>query len=214
MIIIVVLLVILFLFILLKRKKNSKEIIIKTKEIDFVQEDKQTDALLEKQDKQFKILEKAKNEIEYGNIEEGISIIEDITYNKGGIIIPGVSWPMYLAEVLYKNKMYDRCWKYLNHISLTHLDCLPKIKNMQSKICTKEKKYKDAFVFSVMSVVYTYQNSSFKPTLEVIKIQMDKKKTKVTLSISDVQLYRKIVEYINEKKSEIEIRDDLDKIIV
>ena len=214
MIIIVVLLVILFLFILLKKKKNSKEIIIKTKEIDFVQEDKQTDALLEKQDKQFKILEKAKNEIENGNIEEGISIIEDITYNKGGIIIPGVSWPMYLAEVLYKNKMYDRCWKYLNHISLTHLDCLPKIKNMQSKICTKEKKYKDAFVFSVMSVVYTYQNSSFKPTLEVIKIQMDKKMTKVTLSISDVQLYRKIVEYINEKKSEIEIRDDLDKIIV
>lgn len=214
MIIIVVLLVILFLFILLKKKKNSKEIIIKTKEIDFVQEDKQTDALLEKQDKQFKILEKAKNEIENGNIEEGISIIEDITYNKGGIIIPGVSWPMYLAEVLYKNKMYDRCWKYLNHISLTHLDCLPKIKNMQSKICTKEKKYKDAFVFSVMSVVYTYQNSSFKPTLEVIKIKMDKKKTKVTLSISDVQLYRKIVEYINEKKSEIEIRDDLDKIIV
>ena len=214
MIIIVVLLVILFLFILLKKKKNSKEIIIKTKEIDFVQEDKQTDALLEKQDKQFKILEKAKNEIENGNIEEGISIIEDITYNKGGIIIPGVSWPMYLAEVLYKNKMYDRCWKYLNHISLTHLDCLPKIKNMQSKICTKEKKYKDAFVFSVMSVVYTYQNSSFKPTLEVIKIQMDKKKTKVTLSISNVQLYRKIVEYINEKKSEIEIRDDLDKIIV
>ena len=121
---------------------------------------------------------------------------------------------MYLAEVLYKNKMYDRCWKYLNHISLTHLDCLPKIKKIQSKICTKEKKYKDAFVFSVMSVVYTYQSSSFKPTLEVIKIKMDKKMNKVKLNISEDELYQKILNYINERISEIEIRDDLSKIIV
>lgn len=183
-------------------------------ERNFEKQDKVTDALLVKQEKQFKVLEKAKKEIENGNLEEGISIIEDITYNKGGIIFPGVSWPMYLAEVLYKNKMYDRCWKYLNHISLTHLDCLPKIKTMQSKICTKEKKYKDAFVFSVMSVVYTYQNSTFKPTLEVIKIKMDKKMTKVNLIISKDEVYKKILNYINERISEIEIRDDLRKIIV
>ncbi|MBO4640761.1 MAG: hypothetical protein J5710_13505 [Treponema sp.] len=234
--IIIVLLIVCILIIFFKKKNNKSVIISKNSnsekvvrhndnqnflgeeskiqnESNFEEQDKLTDALLVKQEKQFKVLEKAKKEIENGNLEEGISIIEDITYNKGGIIFPGVSWPMYLAEVLYKNKMYDRCWKYLNHISLTHLDCFPKIKNLQSKICTKEKKYKDALFFSVMSVVYTYQNSSFIPTLEVIKIKMDKK-TKVKINISEDELYQKILNYINEKKSEIEVRDDLSKIIV
>lgn len=184
------------------------------KEIDLEKQDKLTDALLKKQEKQFKILDNAKREIENGNLEEGILTIEDITYNKGGIIFPGVSWSMYLAEVLYKNKMYDRCWKYLNHISLTHLDCLSKIKNIQSKICTKEKRYKDAFAFSVMSVVYMYQNSSFKSTLEAIRIKMDKKMSKVKLNISENELYQKILNYIGKGISEIEIRDNLSKIIV
>ena len=234
--VIIVLLIVTILFVFFK-KKNNKNVITSNNyskksvkyydnqnflkenskiqnEGNFEEQDKLTDTLLVKQEKQFKLLEKAKKEIENGNLEEGISIIEDITYNKGGIIFPGVTWPMYLAEVLYKNKMYDRCWKYLNHISLTHLDCLPKIKNMQSKICTKEKKYKDAFVFSVMSVVYTYQSSSFKPTLDVIKIKMDKKMTKVKLNILEDELYQKILNYINERISEIEIRDDLSKISV
>ena len=85
---------------------------------------------------------------------------------------------------------------------------------MQSKICTKEKKYKDAFIFSVMSVVYMYQNSSFKPTLEAIRINMDKKMSTIKLNISENELYQKILNYIGKGIAEIEIRDDLSKIIV
>ena len=135
MCVIIVLLIVCIFFISFKKKNNRKVITIENnkpvsieknfdnqnflkeeskirKELDLENQDKLTDALLKKQEKQFKILDNAKREIENSNLEEGISIIEDITYNKGGIILPGVSWPMYLAEVLYKNKMYDRCWKY------------------------------------------------------------------------------------------------------
>lgn len=120
---------------------------------------------------------------------------------------------MYLADVLYKNKMYDRCWKYLNYISLTHLDCLPKIKKLQSKICSKEKKYNDAFYFYIMSVVYSYQGSSFKPTMEIIEMKMNKNMSKVKIKISNEELFQRILNYINNQSSEMEIRDDLRKII-
>lgn len=65
-----------------------------------------------------------------------------------------------------------------------------------------------------MSVVYMYQNSSFKPTLEAIRIKMDKKMSKVKLNISENELYQKILNYIGKGISEIEIRDNLSKIIV
>ena len=236
--IIFILIIVFILFLVFKKKKNnsfeiyfankkdsSKKIIKDNQnylreeyeiqqELNIEKQDRMLDSFLKKQDKQFKVLQNARQIIENGNIEEGISIIEDITYNQGGIIFRGISWPMYLAEVLYKNKMYDRCWKYLNHISLTHLDCLPKIKNLQSKICSKEKKYNEAFFFYVMSVVYTYQGSSFKPTKDIIRMKMDKKMSKIKINISEDDLYKKIMMYINNQLSEIEIRNDLIKIIV
>ena len=236
---IVPILVVIFVVFLIFRKKNTnkieenenirkqtvKEIVKDNKnflreeykiqqEKDFEKQDRMTDSLLKRQDKQLKILEQARKKIETGNLEEGIAIIEDITYNQGGIIFPGISWPMYLADVLYKNKMYDRCWKYLNYISLTHLDCLPKIKKLQSKICSKEKKYNDAFYFYIMSVVYSYQGSSFKPTMEIIEMKMNKNMSKVKIKISNEELFQRILNYINNQSSEIEIRDDLRKIIV
>ena len=197
-----------------KRKPSNYAIQLNEKQKDFEKQDRMTDSLLKRQDKQLKILEQARKKIETANLEEGIAIIEDITYNQGGIIFPGISWPMYLADVLYKNKMYDRCWKYLNYISLTHLDCLPKIKKLQSKICSKEKKYNDAFYFYIMSVVYSYQGSSFKPTMEIIEMKMNKNMSKVKIKTSNEELFQRILNYINNQSSEIEIRDDLRKIIV
>lgn len=112
--VIIVLLIVYIFFISSKKKNNRKVITIENnkpvsieknfdnqnflreeskirKEIDLEKQDKLTDALLKKQEKQFKILDNAKREIENGNLEEGILTIEDITYNKGGIIFPGVS---------------------------------------------------------------------------------------------------------------------------
>jgi hypothetical protein len=65
-----------------------------------------------------------------------------------------------------------------------------------------------------MSVVYTYQGSSFKPTKDIIRMKMDKKMSKIKINISEDDLYKKIMMYINNQLSEIEIRNDLIKIIV
>lgn len=65
-----------------------------------------------------------------------------------------------------------------------------------------------------MSVVYSYQGSSFKPTMEIIEMKMNKNMSKVKIKTSNEELFQRILNYINNQSSEIEIRDDLRKIIV
>lgn len=121
---IVPILIIIFVVFLIFRKKNTnkieenenirkqtvKEIVKDNKnflreeykiqqEKDFEKQDRMTDSLLKRQDKQLKILEQARKKIETGNLEEGIAIIEDIIYNQGGIIFPGISWPMFYIKI-------------------------------------------------------------------------------------------------------------------
>lgn len=122
---IVPILIIIFVVFLIFRKKNTnkieenenirkqtvKEIVKDNKnflreeykiqqEKDFEKQDRMTDSLLKRQDKQLKILEQARKKIETGNLEEGIAIIEDITYNQGGIIFPGrCIWQMFYIKI-------------------------------------------------------------------------------------------------------------------
>ncbi len=76
---------------------------------------------LAKQDQQMEDFRRAIQLADEGNVEEAISIAEKIMY-EDGLLVRGVTWPFILLDLYIKNKMYNKCWKYLNFNGLIRED--------------------------------------------------------------------------------------------
>lgn len=132
---------------------------------------KDTHTILEKQDKQFFEFNKARTLAKEGMIEEAISILEKIMYEEG-LILNGVTWPFVLSEIYLKNKMYDKCWKYLNFIYSEFPIHHGKVREIQAKILNAEKKFIDALVMKMIALLIKYTSVEFKPAQDKVEQEL------------------------------------------
>lgn len=124
--------------------------------------------ILKKQDAQFELFNKAKSFAANGEIDKGIDILERIMY-KDGLLINGVKWPFILADIYYKNSMYDKCWRYLNFLSSKNIGQPQKIRDYQAKISKKEQRPLDALYSKMSCLLHKYTTVEFKPEIEKVE---------------------------------------------
>jgi hypothetical protein len=121
-----------------------------------------------KQNKQMSEFNTARVLAKEGKVNDAIEILERIMY-KDGLVIRGVGWPFILSDIYIKNKMYDKCWKYLDYLSVEHIASCDKIREIQAKILKIEKKFLDALAMKMAYLLYKYTSVGFKPTLEKVE---------------------------------------------
>lgn len=174
---------------------------------------KDLNANLKKQDKQIAEINKATTLEKEGKIDEAIGILERIMY-KEGLLINGVKWPFILSEIYIKNKMYDKCWKYLSFIYTEFPTHHGKIREIQAKILKAEKKYLDALVMKMVSLLIKYTSVEFKLSQDKVEQELNVyiKNAKLLDKKNDLlALYNKHITF--KKFNESLFRDEFKNIV-
>ncbi|MBC3797151.1 hypothetical protein [Acetobacterium tundrae] len=113
-------------------------------------------------------LERLKKETQFsketGDVQKLIEVYEDVLLNEG-LCFNGKGYYINLAELYYKTGQLDKAWGYLNKIGVEHPELISKIRDFQSKVLRKEKKYQDALLFQIISL---YCQRGFHCPLELI----------------------------------------------
>lgn len=168
---------------------------------------------LKKQDAQFELFNKAKALASDGEVDKSINILEKIMY-KDGLLLNGVKWPFVLADLYYKNGMYDKCWKYLNFLSSKNIGQPQKIRDYQAKISKKEQRPLDALYSKMSSLLHKYRVVEFKPDSEKLKndlIPFIKKAGMIGREKDFIELYNTYI--ISSPFNETSFREDFKKTI-
>jgi hypothetical protein len=168
---------------------------------------------LKKQDQQINEFNKAESLESEGKINEVIKILEKIMY-ENGLIVNGVKWPFILADIYYKNKMYDKCWKYLNFIHSENIGEFHKIRDYQVKISKEENRPLDALDLKISSLLWKYTSVKFKPSFEKVEetlLPFIKKANLLEKKTEIINLYKKYIN--NEIFDEVACRKDFKELI-
>ncbi len=178
-------------------------------------QNKDPENFIKKQTKQYDELRKAGELIDEGKSDEAINILEKIFY-KDGYIGRGFSWPDMLSNIYMKNKMYDKCWKYLNYISAKGIGRQHIIRELQAKIHKAEGRHLDALLTRMASILIKYNEVEFKPTIE--KVEKDLSTLIIKAELIDkkddiINLYNKYIKSKMYKFDEIAFTDAFKKIV-
>ncbi len=117
-----------------------------------------------KRDKQLEKFRLAQDLEKNGKSEEAIKIVEKIMYEES-IMVDG-KWPMMLANLYFKNKLYDQCYRHLNMVNDRFILNRVESNDMQAKIHKIEGRHNDALLSKIFSLIYKSSSYDSKEIIE------------------------------------------------
>ena len=164
------------------------------------------------QDKQYEEFRKAQELAEESKTDKAIEILEKIFY-KDGYVGRG-AWPLMLPNIYMKNKMYDKCWKYLNFISAKKIGRQDIIRDLQAKIHKAENRPLDALLAKMACLLLRHVYYKYEPPLEEVDRKLKAYIKKANLNDNKnylMELYSKYIKY--DIFDEIAFTDEFKKIV-
>jgi len=168
---------------------------------------------IEKQDKQILQFKKAEEYAKNGKVEKAIDILERIMYEEG-LVINGVRWPFILYDIYYKNKMYDKCWQYLNFVLNNFPEHKGKVRERQAKVLKAEKKYKNALILKLSALLIKNKEREYSPSKDKIEKELNIYIKKAKLLDKKNKILKLYDKYQNTNNfNESKLRKDFNNII-